>query len=278
MRWLRRQGSRHGSRAGRWRGWLPGWRFWALSLLGLVAYVTFLLASLPASLAWEAAQRYVPIPPQVEVGSLSGTIWKGRALAVGSSRLQAEQVSWRVRPAALLKGAVVIELKGSIADGFAEGSLQLTRNRVSITVLNGRFPAFPWSSVAEQLTGQAVTLDGSFTFAIDLLELDYAGKISRADGRLAWHEAAITVDRHAELGGITTTLTAADGWLSGDLGDTGGALNLAGEWRLNPLDGKYEVNAVVDTRENAAEILTRSLEMFGPRQEDGIHLGFEGTY
>ncbi|MCG5529264.1 type II secretion system protein N [Halorhodospira halochloris] len=267
-----------GQAASRRRLRLPGWRFWLLLLLGLSAYVAFLIAGLPSAVAWEFAKRYVDIPQQVEVGSLQGTIWNGRVLGLGTAEVQAEQVSWSVQPTALLRGSLVVEIEGTMVDGFAEGRAELDRGGLTVLDLNGRLPASPWGALAAEFGGEEVALEGTFSFAIDQLELDYSGDIHRADGRLAWHDAAITVDQHARLGGITTTLvTDADGRLTGELGDTGGELVLSGNWWLDLASGSYEVDAIVDTREEAADILTRSLELAGPRQDDGVHIGLEGS-
>lgn len=255
---------------------LPGWRFWVFGSLGLLAYVAFLLASLPAPIAWHVAQRYVQLPPQVAVGGLAGTIWQGRAVGVGTQQLRAEQLAWQVHPAALLGGRLVVDLQGSVADGFAEAKAELTPEGVTVKEVNGRLAAAPWGALAQRFAGQSVALEGSFGFAIERLEFSYAGELSRLEGRLAWHDAALTVDQYARLGGITSTLSAEDGGIAGELGDTGGPLSLSGEWYLDIVSGAYELDAVVDTREGAAKILTRSLEMVGMRRDDGIHIGVEG--
>lgn len=258
------------------RRWLPGRRVWAFSLLGIVAYLAFLVAHWPAAHAWSLAERYLTLPPEVQVGTLDGTVWDGRGIQVGTSALQAERISWQVRPAALLTGRLEAAVEGSLGDGFAEARLVAAPGGLTVRDASGSLPAAPWSRLAAQF-GEEILLEGTFAFAIDVVEVDRNGRLERVDGRLAWHDAAVTVDQYAELGGLTTQLRAEDGALLGELGDTGGPLQLGGQWRLDPAAGRYELDAVVDTREGAAEILTRTLEMAGPRQDDGIHVGIEGT-
>ena len=262
---------------GQRRGRLLGWRLWLMLLIGIFAYFTFLVAGMPAAVAWDIAQRHITIPQQIKVGTLAGTIWSGRAMGVGTAQLQAEQIDWRVHPGEFLRGQLGVDVEGRMAGGFAQGRVELTRDGLYVSSLNGRFPAAPWGPIAAELGGQKVALEGTFRFAIDKLEIGYAGAIHHADGRLAWHDAGVTVDHYARLGGITTTLTKTDGGLAGELGDTGGPLILAGNWWLDLASGRYEVDALVDTRDEAADILTRSLEMAGPRRDDGIHIGLEGS-
>ncbi|WP_041595199.1 type II secretion system protein N [Halorhodospira halophila] len=244
-------------------------------MLGLGAYCAFLLAHWPAAHAWSLAERYLSVPPEVQVGTLDGTVWDGQGIQVGTTDLQAEQIRWRVRPAALLTGRLEATIEASMGDGFAEGRATLAAGGLSLRDVHGRFPAAPWSRLAAQF-GEEVLLAGTFAFAIDTLRVDRGGRLQQVDGRLAWHDAAVTVDEYVELGGLTTQLRAEDGALVGELGDTGGPLQLGGGWRLDPA-GSYELDAVVDTRDGAADILTRSIEMAGPRREDGVHVGIEGT-
>jgi len=269
-RWRRRPATMTGRR---YR--LPGRRFWGFAVLGVAAYLIFLVANWPAAHAWMLAERHLGVPDDVQVGGVDGTVWDGRGIQVGTRDLQAERIRWRVRPMALLTGRLEVTVEGVMGDGFAEGRATLTPGGLSLRGLNGQVPAAPWSRVASRF-GEDVLLGGTFAFAIDALEVDREGRLEQLDGRLAWHDASVTVDEHVELGGLTSQLRAEDGALLGELGDTGGPLALGGTWRLDPT-GAYELDAVMDTREGAAQILTRSLEMAGPRRDDGFHVGVEGT-
>lgn len=256
--------------------WLPGRRFWGFALLGGMAYLAFIVANWPAAHAWMLAERHLGVPDDVQVGGVDGTVWDGRGIQVGTRDLQAERIRWRVRPMALLTGRLEVTVEGAMGDGFAEGRAILTPDGLRLHGFNGQVPAAPWSRVAARF-GEEVLLGGTFAFAIERLELDPEGRLQQADGRLAWHDAAVTVDEHVELGGLTSQLRAEDGALLGELGDTGGPLALSGVWWLDPAGASYELDAVVDTREGAADILTRNIEMAGPRRDDGVHIGIEGT-
>ncbi len=252
------------------------WRVAATTALGLIAYLGFLVAKWPASHAWGLAEPYLPLPEALEVGALEGTVWQGRAAAVGTEQLQARRVEWELQRLPLLTGRALVAWEAALADGYAKARTVATLSRLAVEDAQGRLPAAPWSAIVARLAGdRAAALEGNLNFAVERMALDRDGQLHELDGRLAWHDAAVTVDERVELGGLTSTLAAEDGAAVGRLGDTGGPLALSGQWRLEP-DGSYEVDAVTDTRQGAPDILTRSLEMAGARDDQGIHLRLEG--
>ncbi|MBK1734188.1 hypothetical protein CKO15_02595 [Halorhodospira abdelmalekii] len=252
------------------------WRTGAWIGFGLVAYVVFLAAGLPATVVWDQLQRHVVLPAELHVGGLRGTIWQGEAEHVGAYGFYAERVSWQLSPSGLLShGGLEVELAAALPDGFAEGRLQLTPRQVNIVELQGRLPAAPWGSPITEWVSQEVALGGDFAFFVPHWELGYDGRLIAGEGRLAWHDAAVAVDHRVALGGLSSTVEVAAGGVVGTLSDTGGPLVLTGEWQLSA-QGEYTLDALADTREGAAESLTRTLGMLGPRGEEGVRLGFEG--
>ncbi len=256
---------------------LANWRLWGLVVLGLLAWAVFMVARWPAAHAWQLVEPRITIPAEVEHGPLSGTIWSGRLHGVSAPGVALDRVDWRVAPASLLRGELVVTMAGRGRDRFIEGDVRVRREGVVVEQLSGRLPVQPFEEVAAEFGGETVRLEGDLTFAVERGGIDWRGQLNALDGRLAWQDAAVTVDQRAELGGITTTLAAdGEGGIRGELGDTGGALRLGGNWHLSP-DGAYLVEAVADTRPEAAGILTRSLEMAGPRTAEGVVIEVEGA-
>ena len=260
---------------------VPGRRlgagFWGLLALGLVSYAGLLLAQWPASHAWSMAQRHLALPAELHVGPLEGTVWEGRATSISGAGIRADHLAWELRPTSLLAGRAVVDVRAGLDDGHAEGTITARTGEVAIDGLAGRLPARNLGPAASELSGEAVRLDGTITFAIERLRASYppAPELITLEGRAGWHEAAVTVDHRVELGGVTTTLASEGGAATGMLDDTGGPLALDGTWRLAP-DGAYTMEALVDTRAGAASALEQTLEMAGPRREEGIELRLEG--
>lgn len=76
-----------------------------VALAGL-AYLLFLIASLPAA---QVVPR-LPLPPQLQVQGLQGSIWQGRAALVQYQGIPVRQLSWQVNPWALLTGKLSLQL------------------------------------------------------------------------------------------------------------------------------------------------------------------------
>ena len=243
----------------------PGWRFWVMGLAGLAAYAVFLVLHWPVAHAWEQIQRHGALPPGIEVGGLEGTVWRGRAVALDVQGFAVERLSWQVAGWPLLLGRLEVTGEASLEDGFMEGAAVVSRHGVGVDTFSGRVPARRLEPVAAGFSPRPPRLEGSIAFSVARLEMDRGGAVRALDGRVAWHDAVVTVDARAELGGMTSTLGVdGGGTVVGRLGDTGGPLVLDGEWRLTP-DGRYVLDARADTRPEAEAVLAQTLALFGHR-------------
>jgi general secretion pathway protein N len=81
----------------------------SLVLLFVFALVIFVLWQLPTYVAAQFAAKW--IPSQVQLGSLSGTIWQGQVSEVRYQQLSLKNVRWDITPAALLRGHLDFDLK-----------------------------------------------------------------------------------------------------------------------------------------------------------------------
>ena len=104
-------------------------------------YLLFLLLSAPA--AWWL--KLVTLPPQIQLGPVSGTLWQGQVQALSLSGYVLPQVNWRVKPWALFSGKLAVSLdigqirqttlpyaKADLAYGFA--GLELTESQLRLPV------------------------------------------------------------------------------------------------------------------------------------------------
>ncbi len=72
--------------------------------LGL--YLVFLVILAPA--AWWL--KLVPLPSQIQLGPVSGTLWQGQIQAVSLNGYVLQQVNWQLKPWALLTGKLALSL------------------------------------------------------------------------------------------------------------------------------------------------------------------------
>lgn len=273
-RWLqRRRGPRTGGMAPRLAQRRRG-RLLALSGIAVVAYAASLVATWPASHAWEHVERQAPVPDGLHVALIEGTVWDGSALGVSAGGLAVDRVSWALEPGSLLRGRAGFHIEADVPGGHAQAELAAGSSGIRLEGARGRLPADQLEPLARAWTEQLI-LEGLVTFSVDTAHLDRRGALQELDGHLAWQDAVVTVDHRVSLGGLESTLADDQGAIGGELEDTGGALRLDGSWRLEP-DGRYTLDAVADTRDGAPGVLTRSLEMAGPRREEGVQLSIEG--
>lgn len=166
-------------------------------------YLVFLVMLAPA--AWWL--KLVTIPPAVQLGPVSGTLWQGQVQAVSFNGYVLPQVNWTLKPWALFSGKLALSLdighirqttlpyaKAQLAYGFSGLELKSSQFRLPvgpiIPLLKLRLPfqvaasgnmllniqefskGQPW---CEQLAGKASWLDARFQAPsgwIDLKAID----------------------------------------------------------------------------------------------------------
>ena len=255
--------------AGRWGG---KWRVAGLVLLGLVAFLAFLLARAPADRIYGLAEPY--LPGDVGLYGLSGSLWEGRATAVEAGGVRLHGLSWELHAAALLTGGVSLDLAvedrhlemQALVERELDGTLHLTvpRGRLAIPPLQGQTR---WRHPAVE--GEVFLRDLEATLA--------DGGIQRADGRITWRGAAVTVAQRAELGDLEVTLeTPEGGGTRGQVTELGeGPLEADGTVTLSPA-GRWQVDAMVEATEPES-VLGRSLAMMAEESaQGGYRLRYSG--
>ena len=203
----------------------PGVR---LAVLGIAAYLVFLLANAPAAwlgFALERSSRGV-----LALGDPAGTLWKGRgllALRSGGGFRGVADLEWSCNPLSVLTGRLGVALSGVAPE---------TRLRASVSVGAGslRFqnveanapaallePALPAAAFARP--------DGRLRVLADSLEVGDAGVAGAAT--VEWLEAGVLQvqrlgDYRLQITGSGARVELKLATLRGDLRLTG-----AGEWR-----------------------------------------------
>ncbi len=116
-------------------------KLFGLSILFIVAFMVFLVALMPASIALQLASTY--LPKQLQIGEVGGTIWQGNASAVRYQQHTFKKVNWDITPLGLLTGSVKGEFKlgavrefdapygkGSFTYGLTDNALALDNTQL----------------------------------------------------------------------------------------------------------------------------------------------------
>ena len=200
-------------------------------------------------------------PLQLE--QVSGTIWRGQA---GSATFQGRPLGaldWNVHPTALLARRIDVDL--GLQGGDIEGRT-LARVAGNNTRLENALITLPAQLLQPAVDIPALQLRGRVEILIEEAEL-VSGFPRRMKGRADWRDAAVAGEAEALLGTLTAHFqTAADGAIVGTLEDSGGPLQLDGQFRA-ALTG-YEADLLLAARDGNSQV-DKALDYVGQRQPDG---------
>jgi len=234
-------------------------------VLGLLAYVAFLIATLPAEQALVQLKAQLPAETKtLRAAGLSGSIWSGRAdvLEVAGQRL--DKVRWQLKPWSMLGGklGLVLFLDGKEIAGQAD--LVVSQDgTVALADVDLRLPADRLSTMFKLPVG----LGGQFTVKLDNAQLQ-GNQLQRINGVVGWQRAAVIEPLAQTLGEYTATLTSDESGIKADVKDVSGPLQLAGEATLTP-DGRYAFNGTVLVRDRSQAMLVQGVQALGRPGADG---------
>lgn len=230
-----------------------------LALLGLLAYVLFLLLSLPAAQAWSWVSSQVP----AQAYGLDGTVWNGQAAVVLQQGRRLEAVQWQLKPASLLTGRLRADIQARLPDGRLRGEITVSPGgRLAARQLRLDMPApelLQWAGLSGRVPVQVA---GQLDALLRELAVDDT-RLEQVDGLLNWHNAIARFGNIGlPLGDLALRLEPATGGTNGTLVNQGGAIDLGGTLRLSP-DGRFVLDLAVQAREGFDPEAAPALQLLG---------------
>jgi general secretion pathway protein N len=225
-------------------------------LLAALTFAVIVLTRLPASWVVPSGGN-----ASFRCASVDGSVWSGACSGMVVQRLALGDLTWELKPARLLAGALAAHVTLMHGPISARGDLALgLGNRLTLRNFTADLPidAHALPQVPRNLSG---------TVHVDLaLARIVNGAISELQGRL---EARDLVDSHGRptpLGNYALTFPGSD--LTGQLQDLGGPLAVTGTVRLTPGPG-YAVDGLVAARPGAPPELLNNLLYLGSADAQG---------
>lgn len=166
---------------------------WKLNLgVFIFAYLIFVLATIPANVI----VGMVELPKNIKLGTVSGSLWSGKAAAIQIDNDVISNLSWNLSPLSLIVGGINAEVKfgksrgketisgkGDVATDFSFSSVDL----------NNFVLRYPASGLVQKMNLPIpATLSGQVVFNIN----DYQqGKpyCEQLDGKITWNKASADV-------------------------------------------------------------------------------------
>lgn len=240
-------------------------RWIGFTVLGVVAYVYFLLANFPAG----AGFKYVVAPldrgKAVNLQGLSGTVWSGQAAQARIAGLNLGKLSWDLKLLSLLTGKLGVDLLSVGSDSRIEGKVQARFDQtLLLDKLQGKIPA---QTMMPLLYGFPIALAGQIDADIQHAEIKPGQRLD-VEGKVVWHSAALTAPQAVELGDLFVALRPDKEGTKLLLSDQGGPLTLEGTIQVKH-NGQYKLNIYLGARDKNATALSNGLKMLGRTNPQG---------
>jgi general secretion pathway protein N len=156
------------------------------------------------------------LPPQVQLKNVEGSLWNGRASAIGlGGMIVQERVSWAFRPQALLSGRVEWLFSGRFGERVSTLTVGLGSGGADLGKASVYFPLEPFAALDPRL--KALRLGATLQARV---------ASSRPPNR-----ATLAID------GLFSPLVPQSGPLGSYLLELDAAQDGAGSWGLRPLSG-----------------------------------------
>jgi general secretion pathway protein N len=227
----------------------------------LVLLAALALAFLPARIALDfVGGRLGP----VQLGEVSGSLWKGQASPASINGEPIGTLGWTLKPLSLFGARVDADLRlqGDAYNG--QGAVSVSRDRsVRVRDLQLRFPARRLEPI---LDIPALVMRGEVQVEIDAAEVR-GGFPTEVLGRAAWKDAAVAGSAAANFGDLTTEFASLPaGGIEGTVKDSGGPLQAEGSYSASLLG--YAADVRLRARDGNPQV-TEALQYIGQPQPDG---------
>lgn len=228
----------------------------------IFAYLLTLIWTLPAAVVWPQLESRLPAP--VTLHGVRGTVWSGQVARMEVEGVDQGGLGWQWRPSRLLRGQLGLDIVWQPVNGKVKAQVDAGLKSLRLSSITGVLDA---ASMAKVHNAPFV-LHGSWLLDIPELVLEDFDKVTAADGRLVWQEAAGGLPQPLFLGHLTARLSAAEDQLLFALQDEGGPLALEGDARWQPGHPMY-LDLRMQTRPTAERGLVDGLGLLGKPNAQG---------
>jgi general secretion pathway protein N len=227
---------------------------WRGVALGVVAWLVFLVATIPA----DRALALAPTMPDVAMAGVQGTLWHGQASQVVAKGVALEKLRWQFRWLPLFTGRAEFELRARLADKPAHSIAG--KGFSGPPYLKDVQFSLPAADVLYRLGINKVSVTGELIVDLDDVRFTPAG-VPMFSGQTRWAPATIEAPLTLSLGSATLNTQHDDNITQGELVAQGGALLVQADVALEST-GSYRLNAVITQNGNLPRAVTKFLTTF----------------
>ncbi|AGA35457.1 type II secretion system protein N [Thioalkalivibrio nitratireducens DSM 14787] len=233
----------------------------------LVAYLVALAGTAPAGVVWRVAEPRLDLPFALEVATVSGSTWRGRADGIRVDGRDAGALAWRWQPAALLTGRLGLAVDWEGGRDQVTGRLRLRPGELQAQGVRGTLGA----QRLQEWFDLPLLLNGQIGVDLPAIAWHFDTGFQEAQGALSWGGAAAGLPRPIPLGEYRAVLGLRDGMLLAEIESAPESpLDIAGAAGWRP-DGGYRVDLVLRAAADATPALSGALNTAARPQPDGSH-------
>lgn len=233
-------------------------------LIAILAYISFLVATLPAAPVLKLVTRN---QPGIEISGIKGTLWQGEADFFSiNNQIEIYKLRWDIIVWRLLLAELSADVQGDFQKHAFSAQVSITpTGRITGHDLHATISAPDLAALAAIPLAQ---LDG-------MIDLDIGYTTWKqetapvAEGVINWKKATVTVAETVELGNTRIDLKDDDN--EGTLAiitNQGGTLKLDGKAHIDA-SNNYTLDLEMTPSPSSSKNLVNSLSMFARKQADG---------
>ncbi len=240
-----------------------------LTFYGLLSYLLFLLASIPAQQIW----RLVPQQNKagLQISHIEGSLWSGQIENLKINRLPLGELDWNLNLLPLFLGRIDLDVKIQGPLGKLQSRIALsTDGNLQATDLSARIPA-------ESLNPYTLpaTLGGEISLKIQKLLFQSKQKL-QMEGEIHWRNASISMLQAVKLGDVQLLVKADGGGSTLHINNKKSALGIEGTVKLSA-NGRYSVRLTLMNRDSNRKDIRALLQMLGRADATGkVHIERQG--
>ena len=246
-----------------------------LIALGSIAYLVFLIASLPASFLTRYMLPAVPAARALQLQGVSGSLWQGQAAEARLNNFNLGKLNWELNGWSLLLGDIdlLLNFRNDTTQGRAQLSLGVGGSMRASNV-DMQLPA---ERLAPLMYGFPVSLAGEVHGNLKELELE-PGRTLQGRGRIVWRAAALRAPQNIELGDFVTTLEPLNQGSKLAINDQGQGPVETDITITVKGNGEYKMNGWMRPRDASQQHITEALRLIGRADNTGRYwVAYNGT-
>ncbi|QUM86807.1 type II secretion system protein N [Moritella sp. 28] len=237
-------------------------------LLGLcfvmIAYVFFLIGTLPATLVLS----YIPLPANLTISQVEGSVWKGEAKQVSFNHIEVKDVSWDTSVIALLTGSAQVYVEFGRGKNSLRGSGELGYSSAGVYAQDFTVTASSEWLVTASNIPLPVTTKGSVKLTIAEMQQGNPW-CEQLDGQLSWSNAGIdSLLGNVEIDSAVANLTCDKGTIVANIKQSSNQLKLSGIATLEN-QGKYTFSGVLVPSNELPQSIRSNLRYVGQENAKG---------